>query len=423
MSKRVSCWAVCIVSLTEKQQEYLDHCNRRWGIKIGATGSGKSFVDYAVVIPKRILACKNEGHVVLMGNTRGTLDRNILDPMREIWPNTVGQIKADNTIELFGRKAYALGADSKKHIARIQGATIEYAYGDELTTWEPGVFEMLKSRLRCKHSHFDGTGNPSFPEHWLKKFIDDPELQCDIFQQSYTIDDNPMLPPEVVASLKREYTGVYYERYIMGRWVAAEGTIFPIFASNPERFSILNDTADKQPYTKKVIGIDFGGNGAKTAMALTGYQKYDSLTVLMESGLPITQTIDAAAICDSFVAFYRDVIRRYGSVDWILCDSASPTMINSLVSAARNAGLPWRNIRGCRKNEVSQRPRTVDRLLMTGRLRIADRCTELRRAMSNLRWDEKHPDIPEDKNLGNINDWWDAFCYTWLDFVEFIDRR
>ena len=34
---------------------------------------------------------------------------------------------------------------------------------------------------------------------------------------------------------------------------------------------------------------------------------------------------------------------------------------------------------------------------------------------------EKHPDIPEDKNIGNINDWWDAFCYTLLDFIEYID--
>ena len=174
----------------------------------------------------------------------------------------------------------------------------------------------------------------------------------------------------------------------------------------------------------KVIGIDFGGHGSKTTMVLTGYQKYDSLTVLMEDSLPITQTIDAAAICDRFVAFYREAIKRYGSINWIFGDSASPTMINSLVSACRAAGLPWRGIiAGCRKNEISQRPRTVDRLLMTGRLKIAERCTEVRRAFSSLRWDEKKPDVPEDKNIGNINDWWDAFCYTWLDFVEFIDRR
>ena len=40
-----------------------------------------------------------------------------------------------------------------------------------------------------------------------------------------------------------------------------------------------------------------------------------------------------------------------------------------------------------------------------------------------MRWDEKRPNVPEDKNIGNVNDWWDGFCYTWLDFVEYIDLK
>ena len=44
--------------LTKKQREYLDNCNHRWNVKTGATGSGKSFVDFTVTIPKRIKAAK-----------------------------------------------------------------------------------------------------------------------------------------------------------------------------------------------------------------------------------------------------------------------------------------------------------------------------------------------------------------------------
>ena len=159
--------------LSSKQQEYLTACNRRWNFKIGATGSGKSWLDYAVVIPKRLLALKGEGAAVLLGNTQGTLSRNILDPMRDIWGEAlVGTISSDNTVRLFGRRVHVLGADNKKHVARIQGMTIEYAYGDEVTTWNEDVFQMLKTRLRCPHSHFDGTANPADPHHWLKAFID-----------------------------------------------------------------------------------------------------------------------------------------------------------------------------------------------------------------------------------------------------------
>ena len=63
----------------------------------------------------------------------------------------------------------------------------------------------------------------------------------------------------------------------------------------------------------------------------------------------------------------------------------------------------------------------MDMLLTTGRLLINRRCTELIGAIGRLKWDEKKPDQPEDKNIANCNDWWDAFCYCWLNFVEYVD--
>ena len=203
------------VPLTEFQQEYLRNCSHRWNVKTGATRSGKTYLDCAVTIPKRICAARGEGLLVLMGNTLGTLERNVLSLMRELWgPDLVGVIRtsaAGNVVQLFGKKVYVLGADNKKHIARIQGAAFEYVYGDEITTWDEGVFQMLKSRLSCPHSHFDGTCNPESPTHWFKKFLDS---DADIYCQAYTIDDNPTLPAQFVADLKKEYTGtVYYNRF------------------------------------------------------------------------------------------------------------------------------------------------------------------------------------------------------------------
>lgn len=222
---------------------------------LGATGSGKSFVDMAVTIPKRINACKGEGLIVLMGNTRGTLDRNILEPMREIWPGCVGNIRSDNTVMMFGKKCYALGADNKKHVSRIQGATFEYVYGDEVTTWSEEVFQMLKSRLRCEHSHFDGTCNPDNPGHWFKTFL---ESDADIYQQSYVIDDG-VLPAEVVEQLKTEYAGtIYYDRFILGLWAAATGVIYPMYEE------AIEAPPDGEP-SRYVLSIDYGTMNAFAA--------------------------------------------------------------------------------------------------------------------------------------------------------------
>lgn len=105
------------VPLTEFQQEYLRNCSHRWNVKTGATRSGKTYLDCAVTIPKRICAARGEGLLVLMGNTLGTLERNVLSLMRELWgPDLVGVIRtsaAGNVVQLFGKKVYVLGADNK----------------------------------------------------------------------------------------------------------------------------------------------------------------------------------------------------------------------------------------------------------------------------------------------------------------------
>lgn len=405
---------------SEKQREYRRMATHRWNVKVGATRSGKTYGDY-YMIPRRLIGGHGrEGLNVILGNTKGTIQRNVIEPMQAIWgTGLVSDIRSDNTATLFGERCFCLGADNAKHVNRLRGTSLKYCYGDEVVTWHPDVFEMLKSRLDKPYSVFDGTCNPSRPEHWFKAFLDSG---ADIFQQTYTLDDNPFLDPAVAANIKREHAGsVYYDRYILGQWARAEGLVFPQFAENGGCY--VMDSIPRR-FSRVVIGVDFGGNGSMTCLCAVGYTGAGRLIVLDEDAVPLRSSIDADDICRRYVAFARRVQAAYaGAQNFTLCDSASPTMINSLVSAARKAGLNARGIRGCRKNQVSQRPLTVDRLLGGGRLFFSPKCKETMRALANLRWSEKRPDEPEDLNIGNINDRWDAFCYTWLDFVEIIDRR
>ena len=408
-------------SLSEKQKEFWLAPPHRWNIKHGATRTGKTYLDY-FMIPRRIRERAGlDGLVVLIGNTKGTLQRNVIDPMIEIYGSKmVSSIRSDNTAEMFGEKVYCLGADSRKHVDRLRGASIKYCYGDEVVTWNEEVFEMLKSRLDKPYSCFDGTCNPEGPDHWFKQFIDSG---ADIFSQQYSIDDNPFLPPAVREALKAEHKGVFYDRYILGLWTVAEGLIFPKYAEDPARWDYVPDERKPLRPSQICIGIDFGGNGSMTAMTATAFVGgYRQLVVLDETSLPVGTTIDSDAIVREYLRFYRRVEAEHGRVDHVFGDSASPTMINTLVSAAKSAGLPWRHIGKCHKNEVSDRPVTIDRLLNSGRLLIAPHCTNLIRALSSLRWDEDQRNRPEDKNLGNINDIYDSFCYSWLTYTDYIDR-
>ena len=257
------------ITLTDKQNEYIRHAHRRWNFKVGATGSGKTYMDTAFTIPLRIRErAGKDGLTVIIGNTKGTLQRNIIEPLQEHYTEQlVSNIGADNTCTMFGEKVYCLGADKVNQVTKIQGATIKYCYGDEMTTWNEEVFQMLKSRLRTPYSIFDGTMNPASPKHFMKSFIDS---DADIYCQHYTIDDNPTLPPDFVRELKKEYEGtVYYDWYILGRWSRPSGLAFPKFANNPDAFIIKADKVPKR-FQWNDAGFDIGGNKSAYAMTFSG---------------------------------------------------------------------------------------------------------------------------------------------------------
>lgn len=227
--------------LTPKQAEYMREAHHRWNIKGGATRSGKTYMDFRWMIPMRIRErIGREGLSVVLGVSKATIERNVLSPMRDIYGDVlVGNISSDNTVYLFGEKCYALGAEKISQVSKLRGASIKYAYGDEVAEWSKDVFDLLKSRLDKPYSIFDGTLNPKDPLHWLKAFIDS---DADVYYQNYSIEDNPFLDPVFVEQLKKEYAGtVLYDRYILGLWAASEGALFTIRPPFTDDESLLYD--------------------------------------------------------------------------------------------------------------------------------------------------------------------------------------
>lgn len=370
------------------------NCSRRWNIKSGATGSGKSFVDYAAVIPKRIMACQGVGLIVFLGNTRGTLERNILEPMRDIWgASLVGNVRSNNTVYLFGKKVYALGADNKKHISRIQGATFEYVYGDEVTTWDKGVFEMLKSRLRSSHSSFDGTCNPDNPEHWFKKFLDS---DADIYQQHYTIDDG-CLPPHVVEELKKEYSGsVFYNRFILGEWASADGLVYDMFYRE-------RHVAKELPETEGFyyVSADYGIQNA-TVFLLWQKEKGTSRWVCLDEWYYSGRDNKRLKTVTELVAGLEDMLEDR-KVKAVIIDPSAAALKVEL----RKRGYTVR----AAENDVLNGIADVSTMLQNGRLLFSDRCPSTIREFGVYVWDEKAASRGEDAPVKENDHAMDAVRY------------
>ena len=227
--------------LTPKQKEFCRNAHHRWNFKGGATRSGKTYLDFRWIIPMRIRErIGKDGLTVILGVTKATIERNVLEPMRSLYgDDLVSYISSDNTVRLFGEKCYALGAEKLSQVSKLRGASIKYCYGDEVADWSEDVFSLLKSRLDKPYSCFDGTFNPQGPQHWLYEFL---QSDADIFSQTYSIEDNPFLPPEFVENLKLEYAGtVLYDRYINGLWVAAEGALFTTYPKYTDDTTLFRD--------------------------------------------------------------------------------------------------------------------------------------------------------------------------------------
>lgn len=439
---------------SRRQEEYMYRCFDAWfNVAEGGKRGGKNVLQTLIFC--MLMEIHKDRIFLIAGVSVASAKLNILDcdgyGMLNYFEGRCREGKYKDRDCLYvqtkaGEKIVLISGGGKDGNEKlIKGNTYGMAYVTEANECHPKflkeVFDRTVSSSDRKVLH---DLNPKEEEHWYYEEIlnfhekqQDKDSDYGYNYGHFTLVDNMSLSDDKIRKILSTYDKdtVWYRRDMKGMREVAEGIIFRRFANNnapylyedAELFEEYEENSKKKVRLKKkpfkiVIGVDFGGNGSMTTFVAVAYfNKYHDFRALEEDSIPLSPDIDADKICETFIHFYRMIIEKYGSVGWIFPDSAATTMINSLKSAARKAGLPYRNIAGCRKNAVEERPKMIDLLFNTGRLKINKRCTSLRKAIGKLRWDEDHPNRPEDKNIGNCNDWWDAFCYCFLDFVEFID--
>lgn len=404
------------LNFTAKQKQFWNEPPHRWNIKCGATRSGKTFLDY-YLIPKRIRAVSGkDGLYVILGNTKGTLQRNIIEPLQKIWGDKlVSDISSDNTARMFGEKVHCIGADKISQANRLRGSSIKYCYGDEVVTWNEEVFNMLKSRMDKPYSVFDGTCNPEHPEHWFKKFIDNPEL--DIFLQNYSIYDNTFIERKVISELEREYAGtVYFDRFILGKWVRAEGIIFRKFADNPGEFMInAVDVPHELAYVE--VGFDIGGNGSAYALTASGIGN-DGCVYVLKSQKIQPDKLNMEDVTSAVQRFSESIEALYGVHIFVINSDHVDVVINSI-----NDKTKYRALKAY-KPPLEDRVFLYSRLLAVGRLKFAkNQCDDLIYEMKNLVFDKKSGrTIPLDDGSMQI-DAYDSLTYSLSGNWSYLDSR
>lgn len=250
----------------------------------------------------------------------------------------------------------------------------------------------------------------------MKKFIERRD-ELDICITKFLLEDNSFLDPEYVSALKQEYTGVYYDRFIQGLWVVAEGAVYKVFSEN-----ISSYHTDKPQYDYCSIGVDIGGNKSAHTFVASGLKNDGSmLTALMSRRHTATGTTteDFYRLFDSFLA---DFIKLYGIPRYIFVDSAEQMITNGLRERYGPRSKYNISVRGSDKERIMERVRVTTMLMTQGRFKMTADCESLKEAFRGAVYKEKSTsDERLDDGTSDI-DTLDAFEYSWEKDIRKYSR-
>jgi len=251
-----------------KQRDFILEEPARINLLYGSVRSTKTW-SVNIKILKDILTLPT-GNILFVGNTGTSLYRNVLTPIKDLVGEKNFELRAGKKeCEIFGRTVWIEGADNTSSYKKIEGESLLRAYVDEGTTIPENFTNMLLSRLSDKGACLYLTCNPETPRNYIYRNWIARQDELNIKVWKFTLDDNPYLPLEYKRDLEKEYPKgtVFYDRFILGNWVAAEGRVFGLFARG---MHCEVPPATLRPKELR-IGADYGTHNACAFVALEKY--------------------------------------------------------------------------------------------------------------------------------------------------------
>ena len=350
---------------------------------------------------------------ILAGKTMGALKRNVIKPMLQIltaWGWHYNYNRSENFIEIGNSTYFMFGANTEASQDALQGLTATGAYADEAALFPRSFIDQMIGRCSIDGAKIFLNCNPEGPHHYIKEEFIDKAKEKNIYHLHFTMDDNLTLSQKVKDRFKRMFTGVFFKRFILGLWVAADGLIYQQFADETESFVIDDEWLKKHPIIYGTIGVDFGGTVSAHAFTFTGFTKGFKYVVTVKEYYK-KERISPATLEADFVDFVRQIQSKYKCYE-AYCDSAEQTLISGLEAAVIRSGVPI-ELKNAIKGPINDRIAFYNSMMSQGRYKIHESCTHTIRALEEAVYDEKKPtkDVRLDDGQMNI-DSLDAMEYS-----------
>ena len=365
-------------NLTERQNELMRLAKgglKRINILHGSVRSGKTWISL-------ILWCiwiRNmpaDRTYIMTAKTLTTLKRNCLDLLEVLAGSKnfkYSMSKKEGT--LYGRKVYFEGVSDSEAESKIRGMTLQGAYCDEITLFTQDFFNMLLSRLSEPNAKLFGTTNPDNPNHWFKVNYIDRKDELDFFIMEFLIDDNTFLDKHYVEELKKEYTGVFYRRFILGEWCSAEGLVYPMFSRESHIVDTIPEpTADTEYY----ISVDYG---TLNPCSMGLWQIDRSGAVRIRESYYSGRQSKKQLTDEEYYALLEELAGEYP----VRCIIIDPSAASFIATIRRHGRFVVRKA----NNNVLDGIRITGTLLQSGKLKIHQSCVDAAREFETYSWDEK----------------------------------
>lgn len=320
----------------------------------------------------------------MAGKTIGSFRRNVLRPLKQMLTSegyTVLDSRTENMLTIakgsHTNYYFIFGGKDEASQDLVQGITLAGFFFDEVALMPQSFVSQATARCSVSGAKLWFNCNPEGPYHWFKVEYIDQLAEKRALRIHFQMEDNPSLSPDVIARYHRAYSGVFYQRYILGLWVLSDGVVY----SNFERDTMVAELPEDAVPEKYWISVDYGTQNP-TVFLLWGL--YHGVWYCMDEYYYSGRGTGKQKTDEQYADDLEDFYYGYG-IGRHECPLIVDPSAASFKKALRNRGFKVVNA----NNDVITGIRFAMTAMNCGQIKFSERCQNLIKEFSSYVWDEK----------------------------------
>lgn len=349
-----------------------------------------------------------------MGVSVGTAVRNVIEPYMRLGyaqkRYNLDHNRSTNTLTIkrgnISNKIRIFGAPNERSYEVILGMTAAGCFIDQVELCNRKAVETALGRCSVDGSRYFFNCNPSYPTHWFRQEWILKAGQKNALYLQFTMDDNPALSETIKERFRSQYSGVFYDRYILGKWVVAEGLVYQF--DSPDEYTCTPEEAIDGSGIW-YISIDYGITNPFAAILwrVTPTRAYAVKEYYFDSKKENRRKTDAE--------HYQSVseLARGHNIEAIVIDPSASSFKEEIYRDGRFDVIDA-------NNNVIEGIRVTDQMLHDGSVKISTDCVNGIMEMGLYRWDDK---AGKDKVVKENDHWCDQCRYITNTVLKYSLRK